>query len=100
VPNLPLEYSDKDQNTQISQGWTDFFKNTDTGGECAVSSCSLKQADCKTAWDTVNKPGIDMQKTAPFKIEASQNIILGIKDETACVVCKNKHQTISNTFKV
>jgi len=84
VPQLPLDYSASKENTVISEGWNDFFSNSDQskyGGKCPIVGCALLEEDCKTPW---NHPGMAMENTYPYRIKASQQVILGLKSD-ACV---------------
>jgi hypothetical protein len=52
--------------------WDSFFSNSDTTN-CAITSCSLYEADCSTA---LSSP-VSIGSSSPWNVAATQNILAG-----------------------
>jgi len=65
-----------------------FFVNSDAT-KCPITKCEMNGGDCQGPY----MDGINVDKSAPWKINAVSNYVAGWKDPV-CIVCENKNDKV------
>jgi len=97
--SAPWEYVKDAPAKTFTTGFADFVTNNDMdkANFCNPTSCSLKESDCTTNWDSVKNKGINMNPTTKALRHTQQLHGFIYK---ACVSCSNKYNTVTSPFTV